>query len=79
MFHSTFYNDLKTMSSISLTSFTQEEMNVHGSFMSGDEKFDIQPYQPRIHKRSTSAQKGDHIITKREVDKMIGNSCFVCK
>jgi len=47
--------------------------------MSGGEKFDIQPYQPRIHKRSTSAQKGDHIITKREVNKITENDDSVSK
>ena len=37
-----------------------------GSFSVGEETYEIEPYHPKVHKRSLGAKQGDHIIKKRE-------------
>ncbi|XP_067943398.1 A disintegrin and metalloproteinase with thrombospondin motifs 16-like [Watersipora subatra] len=72
MKHTVFYQDLKNYASISLTNFSGKVFALQGSFLFNDESYEIEPYHPKVHKRSLGARDGDHVVRKRST----GNSNY---
>ncbi|XP_067943399.1 A disintegrin and metalloproteinase with thrombospondin motifs adt-1-like [Watersipora subatra] len=65
MKHTVFYQDLKNYASISLTNFSGKVFALQGSFLFNDESYEIEPYHPKVHKRSLGARDRDHVVRKR--------------
>ena len=37
-----------------------------GSFSANKDRYNIEPFNPRVHKRSLNAKHGDHIVQRAE-------------
>ncbi|XP_067943187.1 zinc metalloproteinase/disintegrin-like [Watersipora subatra] len=66
--HTAYYHDLSIQASISLTSFSGERYIMAGSFLRGENMYNIMPYNPKTHKRSLGAATGDHVIERQKTD-----------